>query len=98
MTIDRSCGPDGCQLDWLVSPRLEVDADPVAVAKFATDSGWVYAVNRATGRLVDDREEPTGWKFPLEQDVSGGLLFDGRFLYAGGSDGYVYAFDEQGNP
>ena len=40
MTIDRSCGPEGCQLDWLVSQRLEVDADPVAFAKFATDSGW----------------------------------------------------------
>ncbi len=65
---------------------------------FATSSGWVYAIDRATGRLVDEREEPTGWKFPLEQDVSGGVLFDGRFLYAGGSDGYVYAFDEQGNP
>ncbi|MHC5058324.1 MAG: DUF4388 domain-containing protein [Planctomycetota bacterium] len=65
---------------------------------FATSSGNVYAVDRATGRLVDDREEPVGWKFPLEQDVSGGVLFDGRFLYAGGSDGYVYAFDEQGNP
>jgi outer membrane protein assembly factor BamB/tetratricopeptide (TPR) repeat protein len=65
---------------------------------FATSSGWVYAVDRATGKLVDEREEPTGWKFPLEQDISGGVLFDGRYLYAGGSDGYVYAFDEQGNP
>jgi hypothetical protein len=40
MSIDRSCGPQGCRLDWLVSPRLEVDADPAAFAKFATDSGW----------------------------------------------------------
>lgn len=40
MTIDRDCGPEGCQLDWLVSPRLEVDADPVAFTKFATDAGW----------------------------------------------------------
>jgi hypothetical protein len=23
VTIDRSCGPEGCQLDWLVSPWLE---------------------------------------------------------------------------
>jgi outer membrane protein assembly factor BamB len=78
-----------------------VTKPPVVSARrvyFATDSGWVYALDRATGRLVDDREEPTGWKYSLEQDVSGGLLFDGRFLYAGGSDGYVYAFDEQGNP
>jgi len=78
-----------------------VTAPPVVSDRrvyFATDLGWVYAVDRATGRLVNDLEEPIGWKFPLEQDVSGGLLFDGRYLYAGGLDGYVYAFDEQGNP
>jgi hypothetical protein len=40
VAVDRSCGPEGCQLDWLVSPKLEVDPDPVAFAKFATDSGW----------------------------------------------------------
>ena len=40
MTIDRDCGPEGCQLDWLVSPRLDVDTDPVAFTKFATDAGW----------------------------------------------------------
>ena len=39
-TIDRSCGPSGCQIDWLASPRLEVDDDPVAFTKFATDAGW----------------------------------------------------------
>ncbi len=38
--IDRSCGPEGCQLDWLVSARVEVEADPVAFTKFATDAGW----------------------------------------------------------
>ncbi len=38
--IDRSCGPEGCQLDWLASPRVEVESDPVAFAKFATDAGW----------------------------------------------------------
>ena len=25
--IDRSCGPEGCEIDWLVSSRVEVDAD-----------------------------------------------------------------------
>ena len=40
MTIDRSCGPDGCQIDWLASPRVEVDADPVAFTTLATDAGW----------------------------------------------------------
>jgi hypothetical protein len=39
-TIDRDCGPDGCQIDWLASPRIEVDDDPVAFQKFATDAGW----------------------------------------------------------
>lgn len=39
-TIDRSCGPSGCEIDWLSSRRLEVDDDPAAFAKLATDAGW----------------------------------------------------------
>jgi len=39
-TIDRSCGPSGCQVDWLTSARLEVDDDLEAFTKLATDSGW----------------------------------------------------------
>ncbi len=39
-TIDRSCGPSGCEVDWLASPRLEIEDDPVAFAQFATDAGW----------------------------------------------------------
>ena len=39
-TIDRSCGPSGCEIDWLSSRRLEVDADPASFAKLATDAGW----------------------------------------------------------
>lgn len=38
--IDRSCGPEGCKLDWLTSPRVEVDPDVVAFTRFATDAGW----------------------------------------------------------
>jgi hypothetical protein len=34
------CGPEGCTLDWLVSERHEVDDDPVAFQKLATDAGW----------------------------------------------------------
>src|SRR5438270_2274410 len=34
------CGPEGCELDWLTSDRLEVDDDPVAFQKLATDAGW----------------------------------------------------------
>lgn len=34
------CGPEGCTIDWLASSRVEVDDDPVAFQKFATDAGW----------------------------------------------------------
>ena len=37
---DRSCGPEGCEIDWLVSPRVEVEGDPLAFNRFATDAGW----------------------------------------------------------
>ena len=39
-TFDRSCGPSGCQIDWLTSRRLEVEDDVVAFTKLATDAGW----------------------------------------------------------
>ena len=39
-TIDRSCGHSGCQIDWLISERLDVDDDVVAFTKLATDAGW----------------------------------------------------------
>jgi hypothetical protein len=38
--IDRDCGPDGCTIDWLVSERMEIDDDPEAFQKLATDAGW----------------------------------------------------------
>jgi hypothetical protein len=34
------CGPEGCEIDWLVSKRVEVDDDPVEFLKLATDAGW----------------------------------------------------------
>ncbi len=39
-TIDRSCGPSGCEIDWLASTRIETDDDPAAFARLATDAGW----------------------------------------------------------
>jgi hypothetical protein len=36
----HDCGPDGCEIDWLTSNRLEVDDDVVAFTKLATDAGW----------------------------------------------------------
>ena len=34
------CGPEGCTIEWLASNRLEVDDDPAAFQKLATDAGW----------------------------------------------------------
>jgi hypothetical protein len=61
------CGPDGCTIDWLASARLEVDDDPVAFTKLATDAGWgdglplippteerVRAFVAASGRFPDE--------------------------------------------
>jgi hypothetical protein len=38
--VDRDCGPEGCQIEWLTSTRLEVDDDPGAFTRFAADAGW----------------------------------------------------------
>jgi hypothetical protein len=66
-TFDRSCGPSGCEIDWLSSRRLEVDDDPIAFAKLATEAGWgdglplipptedrVRQFVAASGRFPDD--------------------------------------------
>jgi hypothetical protein len=66
-TIDRSCGPSGCQIDWLSSRRLTVDDDAAAFTKLATDAGWgdglplvpptegrVREMVAASGRFPDD--------------------------------------------
>jgi hypothetical protein len=37
---DRSCGPSGCETDWLSSRRHEVDTDVVAFTEFANSHGW----------------------------------------------------------
>jgi hypothetical protein len=38
--IDRSCGPSGCEVDWLSSERHAVDDDVAAFTRLATDAGW----------------------------------------------------------
>ena len=61
------CGPDGCTIDWLASDAIEVDDDPVAFQKLATDAGWgdglplipptperVRAFVAASGRFPDE--------------------------------------------
>jgi len=40
-TIDRSCGPSGCELDWLTSKRHQLDDDGIAAfTEFASGKGW----------------------------------------------------------
>jgi hypothetical protein len=37
---DLSCGPSGCQVEWLASERLDVPGDVAGFTTFATDAGW----------------------------------------------------------
>jgi hypothetical protein len=37
---DDPCGDAGCEVDWLMSDRVEVDADPAAFSDFALTQGW----------------------------------------------------------
>jgi len=39
-TIDRSCGPSGCEIDWLTSERHQVADDVTAFTRWATERGW----------------------------------------------------------
>lgn len=36
----RDCGPEGCEVDWLVSPRHEADLDIEAFNAFVLEKGW----------------------------------------------------------
>jgi len=38
--IDRSCGPSGCEVDWLSSERHEAPEDVTAFTRWATERGW----------------------------------------------------------
>lgn len=38
--IDRSCGPSGCENDWLSSRRHDVSLDAVDFTSFANAQGW----------------------------------------------------------
>jgi hypothetical protein len=37
---EDSCGPSGCEIEWLTSDRVETDGDPAAFADFALKQGW----------------------------------------------------------
>lgn len=38
--IGRDCGPEGCEVDWLASRRVEAEMDVEAFTKFALEAGW----------------------------------------------------------
>jgi hypothetical protein len=38
--IDRSCGPSGCEINWLTSTRHLVDDDVVGFTRWAQSQGW----------------------------------------------------------
>jgi hypothetical protein len=38
--LDDSCGDSGCEVEWLMSDRVEVDEDPAVFAQQAVTLGW----------------------------------------------------------
>ncbi|MCE7795291.1 hypothetical protein LWE61_01830 [Sphingobium sufflavum] len=38
--VSRDCGPEGCEVDWLTSRRIETDLDIDAFNRFALEQGW----------------------------------------------------------
>jgi hypothetical protein len=40
LKVDRDCGPEGCEIDWLASPRREAELDIEAFTDFAMEQGW----------------------------------------------------------
>jgi hypothetical protein len=61
---DDSCGPAGCQFDWLMAERVEVDADPAAFSEFAFRQGWTdgHPVLVPTTDVVRRYVEASGWR------------------------------------
>jgi hypothetical protein len=38
--VGRDCGPEGCEVDWLASRRVEAELDIEEFTRFALESGW----------------------------------------------------------
>lgn len=38
--VSRDCGPEGCEVDWLVSSRHEADLDTEGFTAFSLEMGW----------------------------------------------------------
>lgn len=38
--VSRDCGPEGCEIDWLASERVEADLDIEQFTAFSLEAGW----------------------------------------------------------
>ncbi|WCT73491.1 hypothetical protein PQ455_18085 [Sphingomonas naphthae] len=38
--VSRDCGPEGCEVDWLASRRVEAELDVEAFTRFSLEMGW----------------------------------------------------------
>src|SRR5690606_19657664 len=38
--VSRDCGPEGCEVDWLASRRIETEDDVADFTDFAIRQGW----------------------------------------------------------
>ncbi len=38
--VSRDCGPEGCEIDWLASERVEAELDPEDFLRFSIEQGW----------------------------------------------------------
>jgi hypothetical protein len=38
--VSRDCGPEGCEIDWLASPRVETEDNIEAFTAFSLKQGW----------------------------------------------------------
>lgn len=38
--VSRDCGPEGCEVDWLTSRRVDADDDVAAFTDFSLEQGW----------------------------------------------------------
>jgi hypothetical protein len=40
LLVSRDCGPEGCEVDWLTSPPIEVEDDMTALTELSVEQGW----------------------------------------------------------
>lgn len=38
--VSRDCGPEGCEIDWLVGERVEAELEPEDFLRFSLQQGW----------------------------------------------------------